>query len=102
MLLVEVHSSLTLGVLTLPYVCKLCGLALGLLMLVAGYVATLWSFYMIIKSNHKTGGKRGHKSFKELYVACGGEKLYLGYNIAVMFTVSGTLLGYQIISLLSF
>jgi hypothetical protein len=53
---------------------------------------------MIIKSNHKTGGIRGHTSFKELYVACGGNKLYTGYSVAVMFTVSGTLLGYQIIS----
>ncbi len=84
------------GVLSLPYVCKVCGLVLGLVMLAAGYAASAWSFSLIIKTDIKSGG---HKSFKEFCMATGGRKLMLFYNIAVFFTIYGTLIGYQVISM---
>jgi len=87
------------GVLTLPFVCKLCGLGLGILMLCAGYIATLWSFYLLIKANRATGGDKGHKTYKDFCTACGGRSLFLGYDTAVIFTITGSLLGYQVISI---
>ena len=90
----EVNDFLLLGVLSLPYVCKLCGLAFGLIMLLLGYVAALWGFYMIIKTNEK-GGK--FKSYKDLYETMGGKGLLRFYNIVVIFTMYGCLTGYQVI-----
>lgn len=68
-------------------------------MLLLGYIATLWSFYLLIKANRATGGERGHKTYKDFCSACGGKSLFLGYDIAVIFTISGSLLGYQVISM---
>ncbi len=81
--------------LALPFVCKLCGLVLGLLMLIAGYLATLWSFYMLIEANNHVGRK---KKVKDFYEACGGRRLYLAYDCVVIFTIFGSLVGYQVIS----
>jgi len=49
---------------------------------------------MIIKADTKGGG---YKSFQELYTAIGGKKLITLYNIIVIFTIYGTLIGYQVI-----
>ncbi len=89
-------SQIPLGVLTLPYVCKLCGLGLGVTMLFLGYVATMWSFYMLMQANERTGG---HKTYKDFCLACGGKKLFLGYDTVVIMTIFGSLLGYQVISM---
>ncbi len=83
--------------LTLPYVCKLCGLGLGVIMLALGYMATLWSFNLLIKANERTGG---HKTYKDFCSACGGRKLFLGYDTVAIFTIFGSLIGYQVISIL--
>jgi len=85
-----------LGVLSLPYVCKLCGLALGLILLLLGYSASAWSFSLIIKTDVKSGG---FKSFKEFCLNTGGRKLMIFYNLVVIFTIYGTLIGYQVISM---
>lgn len=53
---------------------------------------------MLTEANHKTGGTGGHKSYKDFCLACGGRKLFRAYNIAVIFTITGSLLGYQVIS----
>ena len=81
--------------LALPYVCKLCGLVLGLLLLISGYLATLWSFYLLIEANNQVGRK---KRVKEFYESCGGRKLYVAYDSVVIFTIFGSLVGYQVIS----
>jgi amino acid permease len=81
-------------VLALPYVCKLCGVALGLIMLFSGYLATLWSFNLLISANIQTGGS---KSFKDFYAKCGGRRLYLAYDFVVTLTIFGSLIGYQVI-----
>jgi len=49
---------------------------------------------MIIRSDKKGGG---YKSFLELYTAIGGKKLINIYNIIIIFTVFGALVGYQVI-----
>ncbi len=49
---------------------------------------------MIIKADAKGGG---YKSFREFCQATGGKKLTLFYNIIVIFTIYGTLIGYQVI-----
>jgi len=82
------------GVLSLPYVCKLCGLVLGLFLLISGFIATLWSFTLIIQADIKSGG---HKSFKDFCLKCGGPKLLKGYEYIAMFYLYGSLVGYQII-----
>ena len=82
------------GVLSLPYVCKLCGFVLGLLMLAAGYLATLWSFRLIISADIKTGGQR---SIKDFCLKCGGPRLLKVYEYVVIFYLYGSLVGYQII-----
>lgn len=82
--------------LALPYVCKLCGVALGLIMLFCGYLATLWSFNLLISANIQTGG---NKSFKDFYAKCGGRKLYLAYDFVVTLTIFGSLIGYQVIGI---
>ena len=83
-----------LGMLSLPYVCKLCGLGLGLIMMLLAYIASIWSFNMITKVNF-TGTE--HRSFNELYTAIGGKTLASFYNWIVIFSLYGTLIGYQII-----
>ena len=87
-----------LGVLSLPYVCKLCGLVLGLIFLVLGYLASSWSFSLIIKTDAKAGGC---KSFKEFCLNTAGPKVLAFYNYCVIATIYGTLIGYQVISILS-
>lgn len=49
---------------------------------------------MIIKSDAKGGG---YKSFKDFCMAAGGKKLVFCYNMVVIFTIYGALLGYQVI-----
>lgn len=82
--------------LSLPYVCKLCGLVLGLIMLILGYIATLWSFRLIISADVKTGG---HRSIKDFCLKCGGPRLLKLYEIIVIFYLYGSMVGYQIISI---
>ena len=84
-----------LGVLSLPYVCQLCGLGLGMIMLVLGYAASSWSFSLIIRTNSKAGG---YNSYKDMCIGTGGKKLMIFYNLVVIFTIYGTLIGYQVIS----
>lgn len=79
----------------MPYVCKLCGFAFGLIMLVLGYLATLWSFNLLIDANSKTGG---NDTFKDFYQKCGGKTLYVAYDIVVALTIFGSIVGYQVIS----
>ena len=95
--LVEVtfpRQKLIIGVLSLPYVCKLCGLAFGLVLLFLGYLASAWSFSLIIRTDAKAGG---FKSFRELCISTGGKRLMTIYNIVVILTIYGTLIGYQVI-----
>ena len=82
------------GVLSLPFVCQLCGLVLGLLLLVLGYAASAWSFSMIIHADTKGGG---FKTYKEFCSTIGGRSLTIIYNAAAIFTIYGALLGYQVI-----
>lgn len=82
--------------LSLPYVCKLCGFALGVIMLVAGYAITLWSFKLIVSSDEKTGG---HKTIKGFLLSCGGTKLLKLYELVVIFYLYGSLVGYNILSI---
>jgi len=82
------------GVLSLPYVCQLCGLVLGIVMLILGYLATLWSFSLIISSDDKTGGHAGMKEFLESTVGKTSSRLY---DLIAIFYLFGALTGYQII-----
>eukprot|EP00830_Metopus_es_P018069 TRINITY_DN6165_c0_g1_i2.p1 TRINITY_DN6165_c0_g1~~TRINITY_DN6165_c0_g1_i2.p1 ORF type:complete len:478 (+),score=37.77 TRINITY_DN6165_c0_g1_i2:58-1434(+) len=82
------------GVLSLPFVCKLCGLVFGIILLILGYATSMWSFSMIIGVTERIGTTR---SFKEFCLKTGGNKLMLFYNMTVIFTIYGTLIGYQVI-----
>ena len=64
-----------------------------------GYIASSWSFSLIIRADAKTGG---NKSFKEFCLRTGGPNLLKLYNYTVIATIYGTLIGYQVISKLSF
>ena len=70
------------GVLSLPYVCRLCGFGLGIAMLFASYGAALWSFGLIIAADKATGP---HRSIKNFCLACGGKKLLKLYELIVIF-----------------
>lgn len=83
------------GVLSLPYVCQLSGAILGAILLILGYIATVWSFTMIIRADEKTGG---HAKMKEFLERCGSKGLSRAYDIIVIFFLYGALLGYQVIS----
>lgn len=82
------------GVLSLPYVCKLCGLIFGMILLAFGYLAARWSFSMIIDVDTKGGSFKGFKGFCQ---AVGGKRLVLFYSIILCFTIYGTMIGYQVI-----
>lgn len=82
------------GVLTLPYVCKTCGIGLGLIMLFLGFLSALWSFSLLVKANERAGGC---KTYKEFCTKCGGRGLHLAYDFSVIFTIFGSLIGYQVI-----
>jgi len=82
------------GVLSLPYVCKLCGLVFGMLLLISGYGATIWSFSLIISADVATGG---HKEFKDYILKCTNRKIYKVFDFTTIFYLYGGLVGYQII-----
>lgn len=82
------------GVLSLPYVCKLCGFINGLLLLVLGYLAALWSFTMIIGADMKTGG---HREFKDYCLKCTNTKVLRVFEYTTIFYLYGSLVGYQIL-----
>jgi amino acid permease len=82
------------GVLSLPYVCKLCGLFFGLLLLISGYGATLWSFSLMISADIATGG---HKEFKNYILKCTNRKVYKVFDLTTIFYLYGSLVGYQIL-----
>ncbi len=87
-------SAVGAGLLSLPYLCKLCGLIPGLILLVIGYFLSLWSFNLIIRSDQKSGG---HKSFKDYCMSMGGPKVMLVFNLSLLFTIYGAMFGYQVI-----
>ena len=78
----------------MPYVCKLCGLVLGLGMILLAYFATLWSFSMIIEVNFAGSV---YKSFKELYTKMGGKYLASLYDWTIVISLYGALVSYQIV-----
>lgn len=78
----------------MPYVCRLCGLVVGLTLLILGYGATLWSFSMIISADMKTGG---HYEFKHYCLSCTNTKVLRVFELTTIFYLYGSLVGYQII-----
>lgn len=64
-------SAIGSGVLSLPYVLKMCGWCLGLLLIIAGAIAACWSMYLIAESAIKVKAR----NFSELANKVGGNKL---------------------------
>ena len=94
------------GVLSLPYVCRLCGLILGFGMLLLGFFATVWSFSLMISSDVRKNAelrgegkdkKTGIRSIKEFCLQCVGPKMLKAYELIAIFYLYGSLVGYQII-----
>ncbi len=85
----------SLGVLALPYVLKMCGLILGVLMLFLGYFATYWSLQLIAEADCRTGG---NATLKELYIKCGGSPLAKFYDSTIVFTQFCAQVGQSLVS----
>jgi hypothetical protein len=64
-------------------------------MLFTGYIATYWSFTLIIAADAKKGG---HRSMKEFLAVCGGPSVSRAYEIITIFYLYGALFGYQVLS----
>ncbi len=89
-----VAASIGAGVLTLPYVCRTAGLAVGLILITAGMMASFWSLHLLIGAAEAYQTRR-YLSICEL---AGGNLMGALYQVAICVQQCGAILGYQIIS----
>lgn len=93
-ILTLIAASVGAGVLTLPYVCNMTGLCIGIMLITLGMLASFWSLHNLIFASEKFGTKR----YLHMCKLAGGDYLGYLYEISICIQQCGCLLGYQIIS----
>ena len=88
-----IASCIGVGILTLPYICKMVGLIIGILLTTFGMLIAFWSFNMLIFSSETIGTRR----YLNLCKAAGGDKLGALYQAAICIQQFGVVLSCQII-----
>jgi len=78
-------SAIGSGVMTLPYVLKQSGLAVGLGLITLGAIAALWSLNMIIE----TSVKHGIKNFTDLAQKSGGRGFRIFLEVILLIYLFG-------------
>lgn len=82
------------GTLSLPYAMVQSGCILGLILILLGAIAAIWSFDLIIQTLKRTGRIT---SVKEFCIKSGGPKLEIFYNVIVVLTLYGSICAFNII-----
>lgn len=88
-------SGIGAGVLTLPYVCKINGFGVGLIMLTLGMIGTIWSCRTLAECAIAAKSKKYLQTCQIL----GGKKLAILYQLTIVSLQYGAILGFQIISI---
>jgi amino acid permease len=82
------------GALTLPYICKMVGLGLGLVLITCGMLGSFWSLEILIEVSETLKSR----SYSAICERTGGRLGLSVYNFAILSQQVGALLAYQIIS----
>jgi len=87
-------ASIGVGVLTLPYICRMTGLLISFILTTFGMIVAFWGFHALIFSSEIFGSKR----YLAICKAAGGNSLGYLYQTAIYIQQFGVILGCQIIS----
>lgn len=93
-------SAIGAGVLSLPYVLRLCGWGMGIIYIAIGALAGVWSNRLLVYR----ACEYNLVSYSKLCKKAGGAKLERLLNVSILLYVIGALIGYQIMiaSMLSY
>lgn len=83
-------SAIGSGVLSLPYVFKLCGWVVGIMFLILGAVAAIWSLFLIVEASSKTNCK----NYSTLARKTGGIKLERFLQGNILFYMFGACISF--------
>jgi len=83
-------SAIGSGVLSLPFVLKLCGMGLGILFICIGAIAACWSMYLIIDASMIAKVK----NYSQLANKAGGLKLERLLQINILIYMFGSCISY--------